>query len=247
MSHLADADRLYRRCFTVYGNEPEIILGFAEQHGQISFITQDGKSVGMVCHAEICDRGINAIYIFAACVLPEYRGLGLFKNKLAQVIGKKEAVLIPENESLFAMYEKLGFSPLYCLCAEIDGKCRATDFGESRDALFKIYQASFQFPQKSRALFDAAIDAHLAYGGKIKLYKSTAILTNENGVCDVFAPTPSEAVIAAKHAIDGRFKAVLPLNCLNALAESQIKFTKNKIAMAKNINHLQIYINTLFN
>ena len=48
-------------------------------------------------------------HILLLCVLPEYRGKGIFRKRLEEVIGDTPCVLIPENDSLFAFYEKFGF------------------------------------------------------------------------------------------------------------------------------------------
>lgn len=245
-SLLTEAERLYRKSFAVYSDEPEIILGFAEKHGNISLIKQDGATAGMICTADIRDGDFSAQYIFAACISPEYRGKGLFRKHLNELCESKPTILIPENEDLFSMYEHLGFVDVVCLEADIDGENTAEDFDGTFDELYEIYKSSFQFPKKDSSLFKAAIKAHLAYGGEIKRQGASAILVFNGNAVDIFSPTADLAVSSAKSLI-GRYKAVFPLECANALNDAGIAFSEKKIAMAKNILNTNIYINTLFN
>ncbi len=243
---LAEAINLYRECFAVYSDEAETILSYAERYGRICPIEQDGKTAGMICLTRISDGEFEAEYIFAACVTPEHREKGLFRKNLETLIGEKPSLLIPENESLFPMYEKLGYKPIYCLEADIEGENTAVDFGGTVDELYEIYKSSFQFPKKDIALFKAVIGAHLAYGGKIKRLGDCIALIFQGNAVDIFAPTAKNALRMA-NSLYGRYKAIFPLECEAVLRGAGAIFGKKRIAMAKNIPQTNIYINTLFN
>ncbi len=61
------------------------------------------------------DKQIKGAYIYAVATLPEYRGQGLmillfeYLQKLSEERNIQYLFLVPENEALFKMYEKLGF------------------------------------------------------------------------------------------------------------------------------------------
>ena len=79
-----------------------------------------GKAVGAVSFPEItyteCDAVLRGGYIFAAWVLPEYRGNGIFaalmKGAEAEMLarGYDFAFVVPAEAGLFAAYEKLGYT-----------------------------------------------------------------------------------------------------------------------------------------
>lgn len=244
---LKDALPLYRECFKVYGEEDELILGYAAKHGKIHILRQDGLAVSMICTAEITDGNFKAQYIFAVCTKPEYRNRGLFRNHFETVIGETPSLLIPENENLFGFYERFGYKPLHCLEAEINGQNKSKAFDGSFDELYEIYNTSFQFPKKDIRLFKAAINAHTACGGEVKRFGSCVFLIDGGTVTDVFAATAETAVQGIMNACGGRFKAILPPETADELQKNGIKFRKKKIAMGRNIPSVPIYINTLFN
>ena len=241
-----EAERLYRESFTVYGNEPGIILEYAERYGRIHFIEHENQIAGMICTAHLRDGDFAAEYIFAACISAGHRGKGLFRKTLDEIFGSEPSVLIPENDGLFSMYEKMGYTPIFCLEAEMFGENTSEEFNGSSDELYEIYKSSFQFPKKDICLFKAAIKAHLAYGGEIKRFENSVVLVYGGNAVDIFSPTLKEAVSSAK-SCRGNYKALLPLECADALKRENIDFSKKKIAMSKNILNTDIYINTLFN
>lgn len=242
-----DALALYRECFTVYGNEPEIIIKHAYEHGDIRLYRENGRAVNMICTSRITDGELDAEYIFAVCTKPEYRKRGIFTKHLDAVIGNKACILIPENESLFDFYERFGFSAIYALEAEIEGNKELPETDITAEEIYGIYKNCFQFPKKPKELFIASVNAHLEYGGKIFTDGKSAVLTYENGITDIYAPTEEDAVSVSKKVFDGKAKAIFPLGCENILNNYKFKYVKKKTAMVKNIKMPNLYINTLFN
>ncbi len=247
MNIINEAVALYRECFTVYGSEPEIIINHAYEQGKIHLFHENGQSVNMICASSITDGDFDAEYIFAVCTKPEYRGRGIFRKHLNEVIGDAPCVLIPENESLFGFYEKFGFTPLYSLEAEIEGEAQLSESNITPEGLYEIYKDCFQFPKKPKALFIASLKAHLEYGGRIFADGKSAVLTYENAITDIYAPSEKEALAVSKRVFDGKYKALFPLECMETLDSQNIIYEKKKTAMARNINSPKAYINTLFN
>lgn len=67
------------------------------------------------CEIKVGGVPYKAFYIYAVCTDPLYRGRGVMKNafslieSVARSRGADYLFLVPANEKLFAMYEKLGF------------------------------------------------------------------------------------------------------------------------------------------
>ncbi len=246
----ADAKELFAECFEATQEEADIIMGYAEKHGHIDILYQDGTAVNMICQSTLSADGNGILYLFACCTKKEHRKKGLFRKQLDSIIGNRRAMLIPENESLFPMYEGLGFSPIYHLEAEIAGNCTAEGFDGIIDELYEIYKKSFPTPKKDLYLFESTIKAFLLYGGKIMRYKSTAMLVSDGKITDIYASDENAAVEAAINCLDGNYKAIFPYSCREMLDRQGIKYDIKSLALSKNVGKAQaeqIYINNLFN
>ena len=92
-------------------------------------VFENKKGVGAFCDNELIamilfldseiifkNKKINAIYFYAVCTEPNYRNQGVMKSlfsfakEKAKEQGAEICFLVPENESLFKMYEKLTFT-----------------------------------------------------------------------------------------------------------------------------------------
>lgn len=244
---MTDAKKLFLECFDTNINEADIIIGYAEKHGNIHLLRQGGFAANMICTTRIEDGDFEADYIFAVCTKPEFRGLGLFKRHLEHVTGNSPALLIPENESLIPMYKNLGFLPVYFLEADINGNGNADEFTYGIDVLYGIYENSEQFPKKNYELFEATINAHIGYGGRIFIHGDSAMLIYENSITDVFAPSERKALDIAMSAPVGSYKAMFPIGYEEILLSENIIYRKKSVIMGRNLPNTQIYINTLFN
>jgi GNAT superfamily N-acetyltransferase len=238
---------LYRECFTVYGDEPKIIIEHACKHGKIFLYFENRQALNMICTSTISDGDFEAEYIFAVCTKPEYRKKGIFRKRLEEVIGDAPCILIPENDSLFAFYERFGFSPIYTLEAEFEGNSTYKKTEITPEEIYCIYKNCFQFPKKPQKLFVASLKAHIEYGGKIFTDGKSAVLVYDGGITDIYATTPETAIEVAKSFCDGKQKVTLPLECENLLISQNIKYEKKKTAMGRNLHSHDVYINTLFN
>lgn len=244
------AFKLFSECFETDEEEARIILGFAEKHGSILFKKQKGEIANMICRFEIKDKDFCADYLFACCTKEKFRKLGLFKEHLFEVIGNKSAVLIPENETLFGFYEKLGFLPVKHLEVTTDAfddfrVCELTS-----EALFEVYKSSCAFPKKDLPAFCATIDAFLHYGGRIKENGGIFATVIDDKITEIFAKSRQEVVSLLKKSQNGKSKLLLPLDFKELLCENGIEFSENTVAMAKNVSPplmKKIYLNNLFN
>ena len=235
---------LFCECFPDTVNEAEIILGLAEKQGKIHKTHINGVLASVICTSPIKDRDFCAEYIFACGTKPEFRGKGLFRNQLDKVIGEKAAILIPENEGLFAMYERLGFKTVYCLKAHFGGSgifCSAT----AEEAISACENACL-FPKKSGLMLEAATKAFLSYGNEIKKCGDAVLLMQDGVATEIFAKSESEMLSAARACET----ALLPLSMQSLLDRENIKYEITKLASAKNIPDevlQRIFINNLFN
>lgn len=78
---------------------------------------EDGQAAAMLYWLDMTCRGRKTAYIYAVATRPQYRGRGLCRTLMdrAHAIlaarGFAGAVLVPQNQGLFAMYEKMGYAP----------------------------------------------------------------------------------------------------------------------------------------
>jgi hypothetical protein len=241
---------LFSECFETDEKEARIILEFAEKHGKLFLKKQEDEVANMICLCEIKDKDFCADYLFACCTKEKFRKKGIFKNHLFEIIGSKSAVLIPENETLFGFYEKLGFVPIKHLEIMTDAFDDFRDCEITKEELFEAYKSSCVFPKKDFFTFCAAIDAFLHYGGSIKEKDGIFMTVIENEITEIFAKSRQEVISLLKKSQNGKTKLLLPFDFKELLAENEIDFSENTVAMAKNVPPSlmnKIYLNNLFN
>ncbi len=237
--------RLFLECFPDTENEAEIILSFAERCGEIHETHINGELANIICTARVFENPLCVEYIFACGTSEKHRGKGIFRERLNEITANNCAVLIPENESLFAMYEKMGFEALYCIEAEFGGS-GAEDCEISAKELYELYKSCCIYPKKSANAFEASYNAFLSYGNKVKKQKNAIILMQGETASEIFAPD-EEAMLCAARACK---KALLPLSFASRLDELRIKYRIKKLAAAKNLPaelKSKLFINNLFN
>lgn len=239
-----EVKELFVECFSDTANEADIILGFAESHGQIFEKRINGELVNIICTAQVFER-LPIEYVFACGTKKEFRGRGIFKEQLNKAIGNKPAILIPENESLFKMYEGMGFEPIYCLEADFGGS-GASACEISADELYSQYKNCCLFPKKSFNAFNASFSAFLSYKNTVTKHKNAVMLMQGETASEIFAPNEEDMLFAASRCK----KALLPLNMSDKLEKLHIKYRKKKLAAAKNLPYEvtnDLFINNLFN
>lgn len=80
------------------------------------------------CTAVINKESYKAIYVYAVSTLPEFRGQGIMKelfSYLENIALEREVsllFLVPAEESLFPMYEKLGYENVFCYQNRVENK-----------------------------------------------------------------------------------------------------------------------------
>lgn len=107
----------------IFGDPPEIIDNFFNKTAKAEnivcvFCRDDPVSVLYTIDATIVFEGAEhkAYYVYAVCTHSDYRGNNLsakaftFLEKIAKQRGISYLFLVPAEENLFKMYEKLGFS-----------------------------------------------------------------------------------------------------------------------------------------
>ncbi len=236
---------LFAECFPDTLNEMDIILGFAKQHGEIHEAFIGNELANIVCTAKVFADLPEAEYVFACGTSKKHRGIGIFKKRLNEIIGEKCAILIPENESLFGMYEKLGFESIYC-CQAFFGGRGAKDCESSTQELYKAYESSCLYPKKSISAFEATLRAFRSYGNTVKTANGVPVLVQGNTACEIFAQN-EEAMLSAASCFE---TALLPLAFADLLERRGIKYEKTKLASAKNLPEgtaERMFINNLFN
>ena len=235
---------LFCECFPDTVNEADIILGFAREHGKIHETSIGERLASIACTCPIKDNGFYAEYIFACGTKAEFRGQGLFSRQLEKITDGTPALLIPENESLFAMYEHLGFKTVYCLKLHSESPLPLEE-ATLEDARL-AHKSSFCFPKKSDELFEATAKAFLSYGNEIKRFGSAVLMMQGEIATEIFAQSKEEALSAA---LACKY-SYLPLDMADMLDAKGLKYERIRIASAKNIPDKildSLYINNLFN
>lgn len=236
---------LFCECFPDTQKEALLILDFAERCGRIHKRYIEGELACMVCTAPISDFGLEAEYIFACGVKPKHRGKGLFKKTLCEVIGEGCAMLIPEREELYSMYERLGFAPIYCIEAFFGGD--GSGFRDcGRDELKKAYEAAAIYPKISENMLDYTANAFLSYGGSIVTDGNAAVFMQDGRATEILASDEQRMLAAAAKCKS----AYLPCGLAQTLDEMGTEYKKIKLAAVKNLPDRKaesIYINNLFN
>ena len=76
---------------------------------------EDSRCAGMLCTFDVSLNGARGAYIYAVCTRRRYRGMGVMRTLLTDVLGilrsrgMSFAFLVPARREYFPMYEKLGF------------------------------------------------------------------------------------------------------------------------------------------
>ncbi len=100
-----------------------------------------GKPVSALYMLEsdiISEKTYSAYYIYAVCTHPEYRGKGLMKSlfdelfKVAKSRGIDYLFLVPEEEYLFNIYEKLGFKNGFSYSEKVASKKDCINEGKNK-------------------------------------------------------------------------------------------------------------------
>lgn len=80
-------------------------------------ILEDGQAAAMVHWLDMTCRGEKIAYLYAVATRRQYRGRGLCRDlmdrahTLLTARGYAGAALVPQNQGLFRMYEKMGYHP----------------------------------------------------------------------------------------------------------------------------------------
>lgn len=108
---------LWRTCFGDRESEIEAFWRIVEP--TVFLAKEQGRVVSMACAlpmplVDSCGENLPAVYLYAVCTTPEFRGRGLCRGLLdfAHEELKKSAefsVLVPAGTDLFAFYERYGY------------------------------------------------------------------------------------------------------------------------------------------
>lgn len=141
-----------------FGDSDNVINNFFEKTAKtqnIFCVFHEEKPVSVLYAIDsviaLDGKEYKAYYVYAVCTKKEYRGMGLMKGlfreleKVAQNRGVSYLFLVPAEESLFGMYEKIGFKVgftykeqlLNSFSCEITEEVKALSFNE-----YKAYRNS---------------------------------------------------------------------------------------------------------
>lgn len=254
-----DYNELKKLFLVSFGENKKIseeILGYAKDYGRIHYLKEDGKIATMLCVTELED---NLKYMFAVATNPDYRNKGLFRKNFTESFNKDDKIIcIPENKSLFALYEKLGFNKHgHILLAEGDDTVflnhPCTDNADF-DMLYEIYKNTLFYPKKSRHLFFSTINYHLLSGGKIiygnNFYALAYIKNDSKYISELCLPRSEEERLPDIVRGEGNEKVMysLDLRYESILRKNRIPSTKERVfALTKNTKKDKMYINILYN
>lgn len=243
-TELKRAKALFLQCFSESEETADIILGYACAHGEVHFAEVENTDAGMLCLAPLGNNGMK--YLFAACTLQKYRGRGIFTSNLRASRGEGGIALIPENASLYDFYARFGFREVLCLEAEAECEKRESVYTGSAEKLFEIYCGSRLEPKKDFFLFEAALRAHIAYGGSVFCAGDRYALVSGDTICEVCAPSEKEMLDYALRVASGQKKLMLPSELESTLSEKRIGFRRIKCGMTDDSDN-GLWLNILFN
>lgn len=115
MSLKEQALNLYKKVFSE--DSEEFARAFTQRYFDkcCRYSLLDGKMVGMLylLDCTVCDRDktYQAVYLYAAATLPEYRNRGVMTELINSVLNSENKTVItkPATKELFGFYEKFGF------------------------------------------------------------------------------------------------------------------------------------------
>ena len=116
-SQVPELQRLWQ---AVFQDPKDYIEGFfvhAFSPQRCLCIPEDGSIAAMVHWMDMTCRGKKIAYIYAVATRKAYRGRGfcrLLMDRAHEILAQRGyagAALVPQNEDLFAMYEKMGYRP----------------------------------------------------------------------------------------------------------------------------------------
>ncbi len=118
----SDYENLKKLWTTSFDDSKESLDFFFENTvspDRVLVVFDDDKAVSALymleCEILIDKKEYSAYYVYAVCTHPDYRGKGLMKSlfrelfKVAKDRGTDYLFLVPEEEYLFGIYEKIGF------------------------------------------------------------------------------------------------------------------------------------------
>lgn len=229
------------------------ILGYAREHGEVHYLYDGEWITSMLCLCKLED-GIK--YLFAVATHPVYRNQGLFKkNLLLATKYEDKIVCIPEDISLFPLYEKLGFTRFGgVLQVKSDGDgsllAKRTDTADL-DELYRIYKSSPLYPHKPKELFLSTIRYHLLYKGTVITDGSFYALADRSDIIELCLPAGKEEKLLEliKALSDGTNKILLPEKYRDILKKNHIPYRRRKIFALKSdiLDPNDLYVNILYN
>ncbi|HBR31652.1 MAG: hypothetical protein PHD46_08070 [Eubacteriales bacterium] len=246
----------------------EEIVGYAKTYGEIRFLSDNGKVITMLCLAELED---GYKYLFAVATSPSYRGRGLFSDNFSVYAGKNENIIcIPQSDSLFSLYRKLGFTQeifIFNTSVVGDGSLRKhllSNYDMDFEMLYRIYKSSCFYPKKPKELFMSTMRCHLLYGGTVisdgSFYALCGVGENSRNIYEICVPKGSEnrAAELIKGCVSGVAAASLAADFTTSLRNSGLTYNAKRIAAFRqgadipknNINNSSwksLYINILYN
>ena len=142
--------RLWQEAFSESERE---ILPFLEYiNSDMLLMEEKGEIISMLSLLKVKIGGKSGRYVYAVATGRRFRGMGhasallAHAKKLTFDAGEEFLVILPQKESLYAFYEKSGFTPLYCakrLCGRIGAealhkveKITAEEYAESKKTYF---------------------------------------------------------------------------------------------------------------
>ncbi len=116
-SRIPELKALWQAVFQDPGDYIEGFFAHAFSPDRCLCATEREHTAAMVHWLDMTCRGKKVAYIYAVATRRQFRGLGLCRSLMDRAHrtlterGYAGAVLVPQSEGLFAMYEKMGYRP----------------------------------------------------------------------------------------------------------------------------------------
>lgn len=167
---------LWIKCFD---DAPSVVERFFEnavtpENAVAAFNGDSAVSVLYTIDSTITNNGAHykALYVYAVCTDPDFRGRGLMKACFdflfdkARERGFDYLFLVPANEELFPMYQRLGFETGFFVCESKaysrDYTCDCTDSQELAFEDYKNIRSSFSNTINLATLGEKGFNAFLS-------------------------------------------------------------------------------------
>ena len=241
-THSDDIPELTRLWKQAFGDSDEDIARFFRDlfPAATGFAARDGEKIAAMCFAlpqqlSCGDTVLSAAYLYAVATDEGYRGQGLcrallaFAEKELKKRGADAVLLVPADEGLAAMYERLGYR----------GPARIRKPSEAKEALGAAESLRKNY-QKELCLTDLLAEAHMSKSYFLRLFRRYMGTTPYNYLINFRITQAKELLVLTDHSISAIAREVgfgdasnFSTRFANATGQSPLQYRKSALKSGK--------------